>query len=181
MAGANSKRIAAANARTLQQLRLGFLVAGGIHLLHFLLFTSGRTYRRVLLFAASEAVAIGLWNQLKSMAAAGTELDGGKGLVSYAFDIVYVTWFVHVATALVSTQFWKLYWVIPLYALYRLASFALPHLAPQLAALLSPSSTPGAGAGAQTQAQGAEALSRRQEKLRKRAEKGDPRVQMRRG
>ncbi|BGP40364.1 hypothetical protein JCM10450v2_004345 [Rhodotorula kratochvilovae] len=181
MAGANSKRIAASNARTLQQLRLGFLVSGGIHLLHFLLFTSGRTYRRVFLFAASEAVAVGLWNQLQAMAAAGTELDGGKGLVSYAFDILYVTWFIHVATALVSAQFWKLYWVIPLYALYRLASFALPYLAPQLSALLSPSAAGGAAAGAEAQQGAGEPLSRRQEKLRKRAEKGDPRVQMRRG
>lgn len=53
----------------------------GIHLLHFLVFSSGRTYRRVLLFAVTEAVAVGLWNQLRAVARNGTELDGSKGLV----------------------------------------------------------------------------------------------------
>lgn len=140
---------------------------------------------------------------------------------SYAFDILYVTWFVHVATALISAQFWKLYWVvrpllssllsppplgpprpapltlaaphtkrarkqIPLYATYRLLSFALPYISPSLAALVSGASSSSAGAGAAgADAQGAgagtEPLSKRQEKLRKRAERGDPRVQMRRG
>jgi len=121
----------------------------GIHLLHFALFTSGRTYRRVLLFAVTEAIAVGLWNQLKAMARNGTELDGSKGLVrcvhlsssaplarneltlaparSYAFDILYVTWFVHVATALVSAQFWKLYWVVRLSLSLSLLPSATSH------------------------------------------------------
>lgn len=30
-------------------------------------------------------------------------------LCSYMFDIIYITWFVHVTTALVSTKFWYLY------------------------------------------------------------------------
>ncbi|GAA5833690.1 hypothetical protein JCM9279_001600 [Rhodotorula babjevae] len=186
MAGANSKRIAASNARTLKQLQLGFLISAGIHLVHFALFTSGRTYRRVLLFAVTEAIAVGLWNQLKAMASNGTELDGSKGLVGYAFDVLYVTWFVHVATALISAQFWKLYWVIPIYALYRLGSFALPYISPSLAALVSgngganPLAAPGGGDAA-AGAPGEEGLSKRQAKRKARAEKGDPRIQMRRG
>ncbi|BGO91669.1 hypothetical protein NBRC10512_008117 [Rhodotorula toruloides] len=182
MAGASNKRIAAANARTLKTLQLGFAVSGGIYLLHLLLFSSGRSYRRIFLFAATEAVAIGLWNQMKAMARRGEELDGSKGLVSYAFDIVYVTWAVHVLAALVTAKAWYIYWVIPLYALYRLGSFALPYISPSLAARLNGSfaSIAGAGpAGGEAAVGQPQQESKRQQKLRKRMERGDPRVQQR--
>ncbi|GAA5973958.1 hypothetical protein JCM21900_001318 [Sporobolomyces salmonicolor] len=184
MAGANSKRTAAANAQTLRQLQLGFLISAtseqAIYLVHLALFPSGRTFRRLALFGLTEAVAVLLWQQLQGMARRGEALDGRTGLVTYAFDVVYVTWATHVGAALVSVRFWYLYWIIPLYALYRLVSFALPYLSPSLAALL-----PGAGAGSAPRqtgveaaaADGAPSTSKRQEKLRRRMEKGDPRVQ----
>lgn len=108
-------------------------------MLHLLIFSSGRSYRRLFLFAVTEAIAVGLWNQLQAMAQRGEELNGSKGLVrrvpplsfassgfislsradtgrvdphSYMFDVLYVTWFVHVATALVSAKFWYLYWIV---------------------------------------------------------------------
>ncbi|GAA6020972.1 hypothetical protein JCM8202_003795 [Rhodotorula sphaerocarpa] len=182
-AGASNKRIAAANAATLKQLRLGMAVSGGVYLLHLFIFSSGRSYRRLFLFAVTEAIAIGLWNQLQAMAKGGQELNGSKGLVSYMFDVLYVTWFIHITTALISAKFWYLYWVIPIYALYRLVTFALPYISPSLAAALQgggnaapagPAGAAGAnGAGAQ------QPSSKRQEKLRKRMERGDPRVQQR--
>ncbi|GAA5962597.1 hypothetical protein JCM8115_002135 [Rhodotorula mucilaginosa] len=178
MAGASTKRIAAANAQTLKQLRLGMAVSGGVYLLHLLIFSSGRSYRRLFLFAVTEAIAVGLWNQLQAMAQRGEELNGSKGLVSYMFDVLYVTWFVHVATALVSAKFWYLYWIIPLYALYRLASFALPYISPSLAAALRGSNgADAAGGGFAGQDGSNQPTSKRQEKLRKRMERGDPRVQ----
>lgn len=105
-AGASNKRIAAANAATLKQLRLGMAVSGvrtassnsvpaeltqvharprdqGVYLLHLFIFSSGRSYRRLFLFAVTEAIAIGLWNQLQAMAKGGQELNGSKGLVRY--------------------------------------------------------------------------------------------------
>ncbi|GAA5863205.1 hypothetical protein JCM3774_000810 [Rhodotorula dairenensis] len=177
MAGASNKRIAAANAATLKQLRLGMAVSGGVYLLHLLVFSSGRSYRRLFLFAVTEAIAVGLWNQLQAMARRGEELNGSKGLVSYIFDTLYITWFIHVATALISAKFWYLYWIIPLYALYRLASFALPYLSPSLAAALRGDASAQAPAGLAGQGGPAQPTSKRQEKLRKRMEKGDPRVQ----
>lgn len=82
---------------------------------------------------------------------------------------------------------------IPLYGLYRLALFILPRFFPNLAALIpgfpsaaAPSSSSHAGAGAPAEAATpAEPLranqpkpdSKRQQKLQKRAEKGDRRVQ----
>ncbi|GAA5996779.1 Snd2p [Rhodotorula paludigena] len=177
MAGASSKRIAQANAATLKQLNLGFAISGAIYLLHLAVFSSGRSYRRLFLFAATEAIAIGLWNMMKSMAARGEELNGSKGLVSYMFDVIYITWGVHVAAALLTTKAWYIYWVIPLYALYRLVTVFLPTL--RSLAGSAGASTAGAGAGGAGGAGANEPLSKRQEKLRKRMERGDPRVQQR--
>lgn len=53
----------------------------GVYLLHLLIFSSGRSYRRLFLFAVTEAIAAGLWNQLQAMAQRGEELNGSKGLV----------------------------------------------------------------------------------------------------
>lgn len=47
-------------------------------------------------------------------------------LYRYMFDVIYVTWFVHVMTALVWTRFWYLYLYAP--------------FAPYLVMLPSPSS-----------------------------------------
>ncbi|GAA5828792.1 hypothetical protein JCM11251_005876 [Rhodosporidiobolus azoricus] len=183
MAGANAKRVSASNAKSLQQLQLGFLVSGGLYILHLFIFKSGRSFRRLFLFALTETIAVSLWRWLQAEAAKGEEVGAGKGLTTYMFDIIYVTWFVHVMAALVSAKFWLVYWIIPLYALYRLFLVLAPRFSPTLAALIA-STQQGAQAGAGV-AQGPvpanqpQPTSKRQEKLRKRAEKGDRRVQYR--
>ncbi|GAA5917062.1 hypothetical protein JCM6882_001918 [Rhodosporidiobolus microsporus] len=183
MAGANAKRVSASNAKTLSQLQIGFLVSGVIYILHLLLFKSGRSFRRLFLFALTETIAVSLWRWIQAAAAKGEEIGAAKGLTTYMFDVIYVTWFVHVTAALVSARFWLVYWVIPLYAFYRLFLFLGPRFSPTLAALLASTSS-GAQAGAAA-AQGPipanqpQPTSKRQEKLRKRAEKGDRRVQYR--
>ncbi|GAA6001482.1 hypothetical protein JCM10207_006689 [Rhodosporidiobolus poonsookiae] len=182
MAGANTKRVAASNAQTLKQLQLGFLVSGGIYLAHLILFKSGRSFRRLFLFALTETVAVTLWRWMQGMAARGEEVNGSKGVVAYMFDVIYITWGVHIATALVSAQFWKVYWIIPLYALYRLFLILAPRFSPTLAALLNSSSSPAPAGGtaptAPIPANQPQPTSKRQEKMRKRAEKGDRRYRM---
>ncbi|GAA5975501.1 hypothetical protein JCM11641_004288 [Rhodosporidiobolus odoratus] len=179
-AGANAKRVSASNAKTLQQLQLGFLVSGGIYLLHLFIFSSGRSFRRLFLFVLTETIAVSLWRWMQAMAKRGEEVTGSKAVVAYMFDVIYVTWFVHIATALISGHFWKVYWIIPLYALYRLALFLLPRFAPGLAALLpgfDPSVIAAPTTAGPVPANQPQPTSKRQEKLRKRAEKGDRRVQ----
>ncbi|GAA6028237.1 hypothetical protein JCM8097_006932 [Rhodosporidiobolus ruineniae] len=180
MAGANAKRVSAANAKTLQQLQLGFLVSGGIYLLHLFLSPSGRSFRRLFLFVLTETIAVSLWRWMQGMAARGEELNGKAGATQYMFDVVYITWFVHVATAVVSAKFWLVYWVIPLYALYRLFLLLGPRLSPTLYALLtgagsSPAAGPATDGGA---ADAQKPQSKRQAKLQKRAERGDRRVRL---
>ncbi|GAA6062724.1 hypothetical protein JCM10212_005927 [Sporobolomyces blumeae] len=201
MAGANSKRIAAENAQVLQRIRLLLLISTVVYVAHLALFQSGRTTFRVFMFVMSETASLSIWQQLEGMAQRGQSLDG-KGLVQYMFDIVYVTWATHMTTALISAKFWYLYWIIPLYAGYKLLVVAAPYISPSLAAILSGSSSSntnnsngrarngGAKGSSSSSSTGGgprsaadiqegvtgEILSKRQEKLRKRAEKGDPRV-----
>ncbi|KAK4046271.1 hypothetical protein OIV83_006194 [Microbotryomycetes sp. JL201] len=173
MAKGNAKRITAANAQTIQQVRIGFAVSIAIYLLHLVLFRSGRSWSRLLYFTATEIIALILWQQLEGMNTRGEEL-AQRGLTAYIFDVIYVTWFVHVMTALVSTKFWYLYLIIPLYALYRLASFALPFIRGQ-------SAGGNAGPAPSSSSAGPEqpAISKRQAKLQARQEKGQVKVQYR--
>ncbi|KAM0791483.1 hypothetical protein ACM66B_005936 [Microbotryomycetes sp. NB124-2] len=176
MAKGNAKRIQAANAQAIQQVRIGFLVSNVVYWLHLFLFRSGRPWRRLLYYTTTEVIAVVLWQQLEGMNRRGEEL-AQRGLTAYIFDIIYVTWFVHVATAVISTKFWYLYLVIPLYAVYRLVSFALPFIHGQGQAQ--------GGNGPATPAGGAPAtaeqptLSKRQAKLQARQEKGQVKVQYR--
>ncbi|KAI5479897.1 hypothetical protein MNV49_002455 [Pseudohyphozyma bogoriensis] len=167
------KRIAAQNKGTVNTLRIGFAVSNIIYLLHLFIFRSGRTWTRLFYFSVTDVLAIVLWNQLEGMAKRGDDLSAA-GLTSYMFDVIYVTWFVHVGTALITTKFWLLYLSIPAYAIYRLGKFAIPYVWPSGANRVggAPRKVGGqAGAGAAAE-DTTEPLSKRQEKLKKRQEKG---------
>ncbi|GAA5835727.1 hypothetical protein JCM3766R1_005833 [Sporobolomyces carnicolor] len=190
MAGANSKRIATENAKQLTLLRSGTAVSSIIYVLHLFMFASGRTKWRIFMFVATLTSELSTWQQLELMASRGQAISEGKGLIQYMFDLIYITWFVHVTTALVSTKFWYLFWIIPGYGLYKLATFFFPQLASSVSSGGSTRNnatnarTRGGGGGGGPEAPAAgvqdgvtgEILSKRQEKLRKRVEKGDPRA-----
>ena len=68
------------------------------------------------LYAVSEGVAAALGMQLWTMSRRGEDLSQA-GLTayvsmyhtnkySYMFDVIYITWFVHITTALLSRYFW---------------------------------------------------------------------------
>ncbi|KND02816.1 uncharacterized protein SPPG_01898 [Spizellomyces punctatus DAOM BR117] len=50
---------------------------------------------------------------------AGADLSA-EGLVAYMFDIIYIGWFVLVATAVISDKFWWTYLVVPGFAAYKI-------------------------------------------------------------
>lgn len=136
------------------------------------------------MFVATLTSELSTWQQLEMMATRGQAIFEGKGLIQYMFDLIYITWFVHVTTALVSTKFWYLFWIIPGYGLYKLVNFFYPNLVSTVTGRAPTTATPsGSGGGGVaspvTGTQGGvtnEILSKRQEKLRKRVEKGDPRA-----
>ncbi|TKY88400.1 hypothetical protein EX895_002752 [Sporisorium graminicola] len=186
MAKGSAKKTASGNTFLLTLLRNGFLATNTIYLLvRFWLFRSSVTKGTVFGYVVSEVIAVGLWLTLQSMAAQGNDLQQ-SGLTQYMFDIIYVTWFVQLAS-LVWSKFWYLYLIIPGYGGYVIyQKILLPYLfrgqSPfaSLQGLLGGSRGAGAsGANANAQQQPGEALSKRQQKLQARAAKGDPRVQVR--
>ena len=113
MAKGAQKRIASTNARAVQTLALGFAISNTLYVLAQLVrYRSPRWPAAVLVpYLLTEAVAAGLAWQLVGMARHGADL-AQAGLTAYMFDIVYITWFVHGTTALVSRHFWWTYLVV---------------------------------------------------------------------
>ncbi|KAH9943119.1 DUF788-domain-containing protein [Epithele typhae] len=86
----------------------------------------------------------------------------------WAFDVVYITWACQVFSGAFGAWVWWAYLIIPLYAVYKLWS-----------SVISPMFFGGSAASAEPEPEAKEApTSKRQEKLRKRSERGDPRVRM---
>ncbi|KDN53062.1 DUF788-domain-containing protein [Tilletiaria anomala UBC 951] len=189
MARAAAKRVSSQNASTLATLLYGFLISSTMHVLfRFVLYRSTASTRHVVYFVLTEALAVALWLQLQNMAKSGDDLAQG-GLTAYMFDIIYVTWAVHVLSAAISSKFWWLYMAIPAYAIFILYRKALvpfvlggrDPLARIFSALRGGSGKSSKDSGAKGQEEDAtQGMSKRQQKLQKRQEKGDPRVQVRR-
>ncbi|WFD20781.1 hypothetical protein MCAP1_003035 [Malassezia caprae] len=167
MAKGAQKRLASTNARAVQTLALGFAITNTLYVIAQLVrYRSVRWPAAVLVpYLLSEAIAAGLAWQLVGMARSGADL-AQAGLTAYMFDIVYITWFVHGSTALVSRYFWWTYLVIPLYALYLLYTHILaPYVLGRSRA--PPPATQGKAPDAREPA-----LSRRQAKLQARQARG---------
>ncbi|UZJ57360.1 hypothetical protein CBS101457_006680 [Exobasidium rhododendri] len=187
MARAASKKQAAQNAQMVKILTYGFLLTNSIHLLFvFGLFRkSSGSFGALIKYIITEAIAACLAIVLRGMAKQGDDL-GQAGLTSYMFDVIYVTWFVHLTTALISAKFWYTYLSIPAYVFYfayikLIVPFALGGRDPLIGLwnmLSSKVNSSGGGAALSTAAAEQEpTISKRQAKLQKRMDKGDPRVQ----
>jgi len=99
----------------------------------------------------------------------GTLISHGEdlsqpGVIEWCFDILYVTWSCQIGSNAFGEWFWWLYMVIPLYAVFKLWTFVI---SPMILGRSPPATDATAGQ---------ETTSKRQEKLRKRSERGDARV-----
>ncbi|KAH8925252.1 DUF788-domain-containing protein [Atractiella rhizophila] len=161
MAGQANKRISASNAQTLKMLRLGFIASNLLHLLQYVFRKFSTRYLGF--YIVTEILALLLWQQLEKMGApnSGVDINTHTGFISYFFDVIYVTWFVHSTTPL-WRGFWWIYLAIPAYAFYRIASLLFPFVSNFIPSLRS------SEAGGD---EGEWSTSRRQQKLQKRAEK----------
>ncbi|KAG0365921.1 hypothetical protein BGZ54_006049 [Gamsiella multidivaricata] len=132
------------------------------------LFTAGLT---VFFYMQINAMGRPRYNSKGELADAGEDLSQ-EGLIQYAFDIIYVTWFVHVTSAFWSKMWW-FYLAIPAYAGWKAWHLAVK---PMLArggigaAAAAGDGAAAGGAGASGSADGTK--SKRREKMEKRAEKG---------
>lgn len=136
MANTSDKRIYGQNQRSLYYLRIGFLLVNTVYLgltsLHHSLWSDLPYY------LTSNALAVFCWYHLCRMArpvfdereklvSPGLDINT-KGLVEYFWDIIYVTWFVHLGVAILSRKFWWLLLIIPIFVCVKAASFLKPLL-----------------------------------------------------
>ncbi|KAK9679444.1 hypothetical protein K7432_016264 [Basidiobolus ranarum] len=130
MANSSAKKIAIENAKTLENLRIWFMGVNAFYILirGIFYFSSFGLYH-FLGYAITGGISLFLYLQLKSMGTPRYSFNGqlessgddlsAEGLTAYFFDIIYVTWFVHVGSVF-TDYFWFVYLVIPVYASIKL-------------------------------------------------------------
>ncbi|KIK65518.1 hypothetical protein GYMLUDRAFT_38989 [Collybiopsis luxurians FD-317 M1] len=184
MANASAKRIASQNEATVKNIRLGLILPTVISLLLRLLFRRDSlppSRGSLALYLGTFFPAFFLSNYLIKIGTTrrdpttGTLISYGEdlnqpGLTEWAFDVLYITWACQVGSGAFGEWFWWLYMVIPLYAIFKLWTSVISPFV-----LGRGSSTPQPDPSTKEENG---TTSKRQEKLRKRSEKGDPRVKM---
>ncbi|KAG6918901.1 hypothetical protein DXG01_010556 [Tephrocybe rancida] len=181
MANASAKRIATRNESAVKTLRLGMLVPTIISILFRLLFRRDSlppSKGSLAIYIATFFPAFFLSNYLIKIGTTrrdpttGTLISYGEdlnqaGVTEWCFDILYVTWACQIGSGAFGEWFWWLYMVIPVYAVFKLWVSVISPM------FLGRSSSQ---APEETATSEKEATSKRQEKLRKRNERGDPRI-----
>ncbi|KII95875.1 hypothetical protein PLICRDRAFT_150839 [Plicaturopsis crispa FD-325 SS-3] len=182
MANASAKRIANQNDTAIKTLKLGMIVPTVLSILFRLLFhrkslppSKGALAIYVLTFlpAAFLSRYLEKIGTTRRDPTTGTLVSSGEdlnqpGVTEWCFDVLYVTWACQIGSGLFGEWVWWLYLAIPIYAGFKLWTSVI---SPLFLGRSATSTQP-------VEADGKEPSgSKRQEKLRKRAERGDPRVQ----
>ncbi|KAJ1987752.1 hypothetical protein H4R33_002714, partial [Dimargaris cristalligena] len=134
-----SKKLAVTNQQTIQRLQLLFFAINGLYVfIRFVVCFGTVSWAVAVAYVGTFLVSLFMFQQLVSMGqprygpsgdlvSAGEDL-AAPGLTSYMFDILYVTWFIHLGS-LVTHYVWYLYLIIPGYAVVKLGGFIWPFLA----------------------------------------------------
>ncbi|KAJ7068058.1 hypothetical protein C8F01DRAFT_588919 [Mycena amicta] len=182
MANASAKRIANQNEATVKVLKLGMLLPTILSLILrvFLRRTSlPPSKTSFFLYTVTFLPAFFLSNYLIKIGTTrrdpttGTLISYGEdlsqpGVMEWCFDVLYITWTCQIGSGAFGEWFWWLYMVIPLYAVFKLWTSVISPMV--LGRSSSTTSTPEETAEKDA--------SKRQEKLRKRSERGDPRLRV---
>ncbi|KAF8974615.1 hypothetical protein BDZ97DRAFT_1751368 [Flammula alnicola] len=185
MANATGKRIANQNESAVKTLRLGMILPTILSLvLRFLFRRSSLPPSKgpLAIYIVTFFPAFILSNHLVKIGTprrdptTGTLISYGEdlsqpGVTEWCFDILYITWACQIGSGALGEWFWWLYMVIPLYAVFKLWT-----------SVISPMFLGGGSSSLSESTPDKEpSASKRQEKLRKRQEKGDPPVRVQNG
>ncbi|KAJ1722982.1 hypothetical protein LPJ53_002648 [Coemansia erecta] len=138
MANQSAKRIAQENAARLALMKKLFLGVNGFYLAVRLLFQySSLTWGTILLYLLTFSLELALYRSLHTTSrprydSSGILVDAGTdlsqpGLVSYMFDYIYISWFVHLLS-LVTRWAWWLYLAIPVYLAVAFGPYVMQFL-----------------------------------------------------
>ncbi|KAK7470901.1 hypothetical protein VKT23_002317 [Stygiomarasmius scandens] len=179
MANASAKRIANQNEATVKIIKLGMIIPTIISLLLRLLLRRDSlppSKGSLAIYVATFFPVFLLSNYLIKIGTTrrdpttGTLISYGEdlnqpGVTEWCFDILYITWTCQIGSGAFGEWVWWLYMVIPIYAVFKL-----------WVSVISPMFLGRSNASVPASGPEQEPTSKRQEKLRKRSEKGDPRV-----
>ncbi|KAI0036004.1 hypothetical protein K488DRAFT_76200 [Vararia minispora EC-137] len=178
MANTSAKKIAAQNEAALKNLLYGQVANNIIALIVRLLYRSlGRpnSITAIVFSLITLGLSQFIYTRLTSMGkprrdASGAVVSPGDdlnqaGVTEWMFDVLYISWAVQVGSAVLGEWVWWIYAVIPAFAAYKLWGLAAPFLGTR-------------SASEEGENVPMEPLSKRQEKLKKRSDRGDPRVKV---
>ncbi|CAB5191999.1 DUF788-domain-containing protein [Rhizophagus irregularis] len=170
MAKQSDKKIAQENLRYLRNLKQGFLTVNAIYILYQVLYNYNTfTFWLATGYLVTTGISLFLWKQLVIYGSPRYSSDGtviwpgedlnSEGLTAYMFDIIYITWFVHI-TSMFFAWAWYILLVIPSFAIYKIWTF-----------FIKPNFFSGGNmAGSDFQ------KSKRQKKLEKRQQEGNAKI-----
>jgi len=172
MAGGSAKKIAAQNEKAIKNMRTALLVVClSSFALRFIIFRRPYSTFQLIFLTIPFIPSVGLSRYISKLGkpvrdASGTLISPGAdlnqgGITEWSFDILYITWACQVGSALLGEWFNFLYLVIPAFAMYKVWGLVSPFLFQR---------------NSGDAADGEETVSKRQQKLQQRAERGDPRV-----
>ncbi|RIA95749.1 hypothetical protein C1645_449885 [Glomus cerebriforme] len=134
MAKQSDKKIAQENLRYLGNLKRGFLIVNAIYIFYQILYHYySFTFWLATGYLVTTGITLFLWKQLVTYGSPKYSSDGttvnwsgedlnSEGLIAYMFDIIYITWFVHL-TSMFFTWAWYIFLVIPSFAIYKVWTF----------------------------------------------------------
>ncbi|KAH9978014.1 DUF788-domain-containing protein [Lactifluus volemus] len=178
MANASAKRIASQNEAAIKNMLYGHVLSNLLPLLIRILFQwqdFQPSKKAITFYCLTLALSQFLYQYLKktgtpkrdptgNLVSPGDDLNH-PGMTEWIFDILYISWFAQVGSAILGEWFWWIYLAIPIFVIYKLWNTLSPML-------FGRSSSVAEGEPMQ------EGLSKRQEKMKKRSERGDPRVKV---
>ncbi|KAG5654485.1 hypothetical protein H0H81_001984 [Sphagnurus paluster] len=185
MANASAKRIANQNESAVKTLKFGMLIPTVLSLLLRVLFRRDSlppSKGSIAIYIVTFCPAFFLSNYLVKIGTTrrdpttGTLISYGEdlnqpGVTEWCFDILYVTWACQIGSGAFGEWFWWLYMVIPIYAVFKLWVSVISPMVLGRSSASAPASEEKSDKDKE-----AAGTSKRQEKLRKRSERGDPRV-----
>ncbi|PVU97363.1 hypothetical protein BB561_000570 [Smittium simulii] len=130
MANASAKKTVVSNSAKIKRMDKMYLIVNGIYILfRFIVFYSSLSWKLVLGYLFTLTIESYIYIQLyrisqpkfdlqENLLSSGQDLSA-PGLVSYMFDIIYVTWITHILS-LFTNYAWWIYSAIPLYMIYTL-------------------------------------------------------------
>ncbi|TIA75298.1 hypothetical protein E3P91_00518, partial [Wallemia ichthyophaga] len=173
-ANASQKKITAGNQKSIRILQLANAAFILLHVIsnHFL-------GRRHFSFTALALTLPGLvcslvlarwgkpvFSENGQVVSSGEDLSGEGGLIEHMWDIVYVTWMCLTMTGFFGGIMWWMFIIVPGFAIFKAASFAMPFLMPAAGRMRDAiSSQPNTAEPGE---------SKRQQKLKQRQQKGQP-------